>query len=113
MTDETPASVSEQAARLYTQGASISAVAKAIGRSYDATRALLVEAGVRIRIGPVQASSSQQAWNNGGRPPLKHQPSKLTPQQHEEIRRRRAEGETLRALAAEYGVSPATIHRYS
>jgi transposase len=112
MTAETPDSVSEQAARLYAQGANIRAVAKQIGRSYDATRDLLAEAGVRIRKGPFQASDAQRAWSNSGRTPFKHQEPKLTTEQREEVRRRRAEGETLRALAAEYGVSRSTIQRY-
>ncbi|MFJ6667469.1 helix-turn-helix domain-containing protein [Streptomyces sp. NPDC091383] len=39
----------EHAARLYIDGASIPAVAQQIGRSYGTARALLLEAGVRLR----------------------------------------------------------------
>lgn len=38
-------------------------------------------------------------------------PSKLTPEQRLEIIRRRAEGEGLRALAREFGVSPSVVER--
>lgn len=38
-------------------------------------------------------------------------PSKLTPAQWAEVDRRLAEGEGVRALAAEFGVSPATISK--
>jgi DNA invertase Pin-like site-specific DNA recombinase len=38
-------------------------------------------------------------------------PSKLTPQQQKEARRRRAEGATLTELARNYGVGKSTISR--
>jgi DNA invertase Pin-like site-specific DNA recombinase len=38
-------------------------------------------------------------------------PSKLTPQQQKEARRRRAEGETLKELAKSYNVGKSTISR--
>jgi hypothetical protein len=39
----------ERAAELYVAGSSIRSVGQQIGRSYGATRALLLEAGVRLR----------------------------------------------------------------
>ncbi|MEU5593059.1 hypothetical protein [Streptomyces sp. NPDC020298] len=114
MTAETPATVSEQAARLYRQNLTIDQVAAEIGRTSYATRKLLVEAGVTIRQGrPLQANETQRRWNSSGFGPPGHKPPKLTPAQRDEIRRRRDDGETLRVLAAEYGVSIATIHYYS
>ena len=38
-------------------------------------------------------------------------PSKLTPQQQNEARRRRAQGETLKELAKSYNVAKSTISR--
>jgi DNA invertase Pin-like site-specific DNA recombinase len=38
---------------------------------------------------------------------------KVTPQQRDDIRRRRADGEKARDLALEYGVSVGTIYAYS
>lgn len=58
------------------------------------------------------ATSEQRAWNQGGPMPRQYKPSKLTPAQRDEIRRRLAEDETPQALAAEYGVSVHTIYRY-
>ncbi|MFJ6073654.1 helix-turn-helix domain-containing protein [Streptomyces sp. NPDC093065] len=63
MTDQTPAlpkpgqqlrgtartTTAQQAADLYVQGCTIRSVAIQIGRSYGATRALLLEAGVQLR----------------------------------------------------------------
>lgn len=46
-------------------------------------------------------------------PPPYYQRSKLTPQQRDAIRRRLADGETARDLAAEYGVSTRTIRAHS
>ena len=45
--------------------------------------------------------------------PARYQPSKLTPAQRDEIRRRVADGETVRALAAEFGVSSRTIRNHT
>jgi DNA invertase Pin-like site-specific DNA recombinase len=61
------------------------------------------------------ATDAQHAWNSGRSrwQPPGHVRPKLTAQQREEIRLRRTDGATLRELAAEFGVSPATIHRYS
>lgn len=39
----------QEAARLYTQGSPITAVARQIGGSYGLTRTLLLEAGIRLR----------------------------------------------------------------
>lgn len=39
----------QRAAELYAQGCTITSTGRQIGRSYGATRALLLEAGVRIR----------------------------------------------------------------
>jgi hypothetical protein len=39
----------KQAAELYVQGCTIRSVARQLGRSYGCTRALLLEAGVRLR----------------------------------------------------------------
>lgn len=56
------------------------------------------------------ASESQRRWNNGRLPaPSGHQPSKLTPVQRDEIRRRLADGESVADLALEFGVSRQTI----
>lgn len=41
--------IRQQAADLYVQGCTIRATGRQIGRSYTATRALLLEAGVRLR----------------------------------------------------------------
>ena len=46
------------------------------------------------------------------RPPYMSHP-KVTPQQRDDIRRRRADGEKARDLALEYGVSVGTIYAYS
>lgn len=43
--------------------------------------------------------------------PFHHQPPSLTARQRDEIGFRRMEGETVRALAAEYGVSTDNIRR--
>lgn len=45
--------------------------------------------------------------------PPHFQPAKLTPSQRDEIRRRVGEGEGVRALAAEFGVSTRTIRQNS
>jgi hypothetical protein len=45
----TRAETARQAADLYGQGCTIRSVAAQIGRSYGCTRALLLEAGVRLR----------------------------------------------------------------
>lgn len=109
-----PASVYREAARLYTSGATIAEVAEKIGYSSDVTRRFLLEAGVTIRQGgPRQASDTQRGWNNGRQQPRAfYQRPKLTPQQRDEIRQRLTNGETVRALAAEYAVSTDTIRRY-
>ena len=39
----------QQAAELYAQGCTIASTGRQIGRSYTATRILLLEAGVRLR----------------------------------------------------------------
>jgi transposase len=108
-----PPGVHQQAARLYTRGTSIADVAQQIGYSYEVTRRFLIEAGVTLRHGaPIQASEVQRGWNNSGRAPSGHQPSKLTPKQRDEIRQRLVDDETPQTLAAEYGVSVHTIYRY-
>jgi hypothetical protein len=38
--------------------------------------------------------------------------SSLTPEQADEMRRKRAEGTPTKALMQEYGISKATYHRY-
>lgn len=47
-----------------------------------------------------------------GSAPPHHQPRKLTPQQIDEIRQAFTDGATTKELAARYGVSYHTIHRY-
>ncbi|MFJ4624282.1 helix-turn-helix domain-containing protein [Streptomyces sp. NPDC088812] len=60
------------------------------------------------------ATSSQRGWNNGRQPaPAYYERTKLTPQQRDEIRRRIADGETVTALAVEFGVSTRTIRSNS
>lgn len=44
--------------------------------------------------------------------PRRSRPPKLTPQQRDEIRRRIGEGEDLKALALEFGVSANTIRSH-
>jgi transposase len=108
-----PPGIHEHAAHLYTRGTSITEVAQQIGYSYEVTRRFLIEAGITLRHGgPIQASNVQRGWNNSGRAPSGHQPSKLTPKQRDEIRQRLADDETPQALAVEYGVSVHTIYRY-
>ena len=46
-------------------------------------------------------------------PPARYQPSKLTPAQRDLIRRRVADGETVRDLAVEFGVSSRTIRNHT
>jgi hypothetical protein len=43
------ANLRDRAAGLYVQGCTIASVARQTGRSYGATRALLLEAGVQLR----------------------------------------------------------------
>lgn len=45
----TRTTAARHAADLYTQGCTIRSVARQLGRSYGCTRALLLEAGVRLR----------------------------------------------------------------
>lgn len=46
-------------------------------------------------------------------PPACYEPTKLTPSQRDEIRRRVADGETAKDLAAEFRVSTRTIRQNS
>ncbi|MER5750676.1 helix-turn-helix domain-containing protein [Streptomyces sp. NPDC002088] len=46
-------------------------------------------------------------------PPPFHEPTKLTPAQRDEIRRRVADGEQVKELATEFGVSTRTIRQNS
>ncbi|MFF6829596.1 helix-turn-helix domain-containing protein [Streptomyces longwoodensis] len=60
------------------------------------------------------ATSQQYEWANGRQKPSAfYQRPKLTPQQRDEIRRRAANGESARDLAAEFGVSTRTIRANS
>ncbi|QQZ58385.1 Hin recombinase [Streptomyces microflavus] len=53
-------------------------------------------------------------WISSGRDARTHvKPRIITPRQADEIRARTADGETLQALALEYGVTTSTIRRYS
>ncbi|MGW5123232.1 helix-turn-helix domain-containing protein [Streptomyces sp. NPDC004069] len=60
------------------------------------------------------ASETQRGWNNAFRSwrPHHYRPPKLSPQQRDAITRRLADGETVAALALEYGVSRRTIDHY-
>jgi hypothetical protein len=53
-------------------------------------------------------SESQEHWNQSGWPRWVRK-SKLTPAQRGEIRRRRADGEEAKVLAAEFGVSASYV----
>ncbi|WP_399553888.1 helix-turn-helix domain-containing protein (plasmid) [Streptomyces anulatus] len=60
------------------------------------------------------AHAAARRWISSGRDARDHvKPRIITPQQADEIRARTTDGETLKDLALEYGVSVATIRRYS
>lgn len=51
-----------------------------------------------------QGEGSRPSW---------HRSPKLTPKQRDEIRKRRADGESVKELASEYGVSVKTLYSNS
>ncbi|MFF8250117.1 helix-turn-helix domain-containing protein [Streptomyces griseus] len=60
------------------------------------------------------AHAAARQWISSGRDARNHiKPRIITPHQADEIRARTANGETRKDLALEYGVSVATIRRYS
>lgn len=63
------------------------------------------------------ATEQQRRWirfdQGDWRPNPHHKPRKISYAQAQEIRARRADGENVKALAAEYGVSHNTIRFYS
>ncbi len=82
------------AVQRYEAGETLKAIGKDLGVHGDTVRRALVKAGVSIR------------------PPVRpNKPHKLSLQQVDSCRRRRASGETLQALADEMGVNRETLRR--
>lgn len=111
----------ERLRRRYEQGEKISDLMAATGRSYGYVHGLLTHAHTQFRTRGFERGTRTGRGPVGSVPPMafgrtrpdEWAPSKLTPQQRDDITRRLAEGEDVKALALEYQVSASTIRHHA